>query len=147
MTHHIQLQFSTPEPYPVEDRYAFRLRVEVVDAVDMPFEIFLHHKLVKNAEQGLVADNFLGICSAWELSLFPALAPADGQNPPFYRLAYVDFVLPGIEYVARVIEYLETERDNLCLFLDHLDQLSVVSLSWGPTTPVDDPSTTTTTMP
>ena len=80
----------------------FRLRIVASDAVDMPAAIFLHQKTLVDPYQsgGTVQDEFVCICSPFDLTIYPENEPATGQFPAFFRKSVVDIILPSMDTAA-----------------------------------------------
>jgi len=136
-THYVQLEFATPQPYPVQDRYCFRLRVSVIDTREMPFEIFLHKQIVVDQVTDLRSHSFVSVCGPFELSRYPANAPEEQPTtlPAFYRLSYFDVVLPSLEACDDVIATVKILVDELCRAADRNETLSLTSQRWSPADP------------
>lgn len=141
----IRVEFSTPEATRFQDRPCFRIVATIVDAINIPFEVFLHKKTLVDPVSGRQADDFVAVCGPFDLSTYPAYEPDVTIDPPFYRLPSVDFLVPGVGVGDTAIQAIEDQLCLLCELLKKLDRLSVVSNHWCPATPTDEELSTTTT--
>jgi hypothetical protein len=73
----------------------FRLRVTATDAVDMPAEIFLHQTRLVDPVEAVSGDEFMCICSPFDLTIYPAQEPDLLQFPQFFRKSVLDVILPS----------------------------------------------------
>jgi hypothetical protein len=112
----------------------FRLRIEAYDAVNMPAEIFLHQQTLVDPLLGESGEEFVCICSCFDLTIYPANVPDATQFPQFYRKSVLDIILPS-QSVAE--EAWTAIYDEVCLLKTSLDKLDRLSL--GETVRCGDP--------
>lgn len=143
--YHIQVEFSTPEAVRFQDRPVFRIVGTILDAVNVPLEVFLHKKTLVNPDTGRQADEFVAICGPYDLAAYPAYEPDGVTDPPFFRLSTFDILVPGLDAGNEVITGVKEQLANLCSLLTKMDRLEVAETTWIPSEPDTDASTTTTT--
>src|SRR5690349_20353460 len=73
----------------------FRIRIEASGAVEMPDEIFAYRALPMQPGQSAQVGYFDHVCSSADLADYPVAEPRANASPPWYRLAYLDLVLPS----------------------------------------------------
>lgn len=103
----------------------FRLRIEARDAVEMPAAIFLHQQTLVDPKTGEQADEFMCVCSCFDLTIYPASTPDLTQFPQFFRKDYLDIVLPSQAISERAWRAI---YDEVCVLVRSLDKLDVLSL-------------------
>jgi hypothetical protein len=76
---------------PMQSLYGYNLKVVVVNAVDMPKEIFMYQRGAGTAPtvDEPVRDNFVGIADPVDLQEIPPLAPELLNSIPYYRTSEV----------------------------------------------------------
>ena len=132
MTYAIQLRVQEPSRELFYGKSAFRVVIDVIDSVDVPPEIFGHQSTLIDPTAGTTQDEFLFVCSAFDLSIYPANAAADEQDPPFFRKAGIDVLLPNLATATEFIESVKEQLANLLWQMNALDQLEVVDEVWLP---------------
>lgn len=149
MSHHIKLTFEAPSREYARGRDSFRFRVTASDGVNMPNEIFLAEHMLVDPEnpESEVKFSFLSICSAYDLSIYPANAAVEGQSPPFFRVSVIDIPLPSLAVYDEVVEQVKAQVGSLLSQCDKLDNMEVVEEVWIPSVPSAIPTTTTTPPP
>jgi len=140
MTYRIKLTFQSPDITEFLGRNTLRMVVTASDAEDLPNEIFLHQKTVVNMALAETQDEFVAICSPYDLSDYPADTPTPTQSPQFFRKATIDILLPGIGYFQDVKNEIEAQVRHLLTLLPQLDNLEVTDEVWIPTAPVESSS-------
>lgn len=139
-TYRIKLTFAAPEIENFLGRNTLRMTVVASDAENLPNEIFLHQKTVVNAALDEAQDEFVSICSPYDLSDYPVNEPNPTQSPQFFRKSTIDILLPGIGYYSEVKEEIESQVTLLLHLLEQLEDLSVVDEVWIPDAPAADSS-------
>lgn len=138
MAHRIKLVFSTPSIVRYRNDETLRLAVTASNGTDMPDEIFLHQKSLVDVNTDLECDEFVAICSPYDLSIYPANEPDEDQIPPFFRKATLDILLPGVGTLVDVQADIEKQVCRLISLLDDLDTVSEVTEVWCPNEPSSD---------
>jgi hypothetical protein len=121
-------------------RNTLRLTATASEAESMPNEIFLHQQTLVNPITAAVQDEFIAICSPYDLSDYPANAPAAEQEPAFFRKATLDILLPGNAMWGEVRDEIEEQVRVLVALLDRLENLPVIDEVWIPDAPIDSSS-------
>ena len=142
----VKLTTSSPEVVRFKGRDTFRIVITASDAENMPNEIFGHKKtLVDPDPANIQQDEFCFVCSAYDLSFYPANAPNPEQSPPFFRKATIDILLPSVTKFDEVYKEIKEQVDLLISVLGNLDTLGTPIVTWHPTAPTTTTSTTTST--
>lgn len=145
MTYAIKILFSEPSQELFRGRAVHRIRCEVVEAVDMPAEIFLHQKSTVDPETQTTTDEIIAVCDAYALSKYPANEPDEDLDMPFFRLSYFDIYTPG-PAGTETVKTMTQERIALLISqLGQLDEITDEEEIWIPSQP--NTTTTTTTTP
>jgi len=139
-TYYIKLTFSAPSIDTFYAREVFRLQCVASEAVEMPAEIFCHQRTLVNASENVAQDEFSHIASPYELSIYPADAPAVGQSPAFFRKDTVDILLPGVYKYEEVKTTIEAQVRRLLSLMEKLDVLSESSDVYIPSEPPESSS-------
>jgi hypothetical protein len=105
---------------------AYRLRIQTRDAVNMPSEIFLYQQ-ERDPITGAAVDGFKTVCSPADLDQFPVGTTTLGE-PPFYRLADIDVVLPSLEQVDYFWQSVRNAVTDLQAGIDIARRLEVNNL-------------------
>lgn len=126
MNRFVELRRLEPERTRVRGRDGFRLRVDVVEAIGMPREIFGHQRVLIDPVQGKVIDEFLFVCSPYDLEIYPANAPLITQFPAFFRKSFLDIVLPSLDLSEETWILLRSDVCGLVEGLNRLDRLRIV---------------------
>lgn len=114
----IELARESLEEYVEGRTTAYRLKVQAVDPVNMPTEVFLYRRELFSALTTDIRDVFLAVCKPGDLEQFPAGAPLDGQEPPFFRLSYVDLVDPHIDLMEELWDAIQNDVVELVSALE-----------------------------
>jgi len=88
----IEIRRSIPTPEAGVIRQCYDMRVEVLNATDMPTEIFVFQRGVAPARSGQVTeptDAFKSVADPVDLEEYPPDAPDLQNEIPFYRLSEV----------------------------------------------------------
>jgi hypothetical protein len=136
MSCRIKLTFQSPEVAKFLGRNTLRLRVTASDGEEMPDEVFLHQRTLVDADTDEWQDEFVAICSPYDLSDYPVDEPTTGQFPTYFRKATADIYLPGISVFSEVKEDIEAQIRFLVQLLNKLEELDTVEEIWIP----DEPS-------
>jgi hypothetical protein len=123
-TRYIDVTFSTPEPAMFQGRGVFRVVVQVVRAEQMPLEIFGFQQTLLDAYTQTTFDEFAFVCSAYDLSFYPANAPNPTQSPAFFRKSGFDILLPGVAAATDFITEVRNQIEELVDTLNLLDTLT-----------------------
>ena len=105
----------------------YRLRIQAEDAVEMTGAIFLHQQTLIDPSGAEPQDEFVCICSPFDLTIYPENAPALGQFPAFFRKTVADIILPSMKIAADAWNAIFEEVNALVRALDKLDYLSLGS--------------------
>jgi hypothetical protein len=88
----ITVRRSLPEEEAGVIRQSYDMKVEVINAVDMPEEIFCFHHGVAPARSGMeteATDEFKSVADPVDLEEYPVEAPDLLNEIPFYRVSEV----------------------------------------------------------
>lgn len=140
MTRRIKLLFTGPTLTNVPGRNTLRLTATASEAEDMPNEIFLHQKTLVDPGTDTTQDEFIAICSPYDLSDYPANEPDAEQEPAFFRKATLDILLPGNTLWGEVRDEIEAQVRVLVSLLDRLASLPETDEVWIPDAPADSSS-------
>lgn len=140
MTYRVKLTPSAPETVRFLGRNTLRMRIVASDAENMPNEIFLHQRIPVDLSAGETQDEFLAICSPFDLSAYPVGDPADGQSPAFFRKAEIDVLLPGIDTSNAFLAEVVAQVSHLTELLQGLDRLETGQSVWCPSAPDEEDS-------
>lgn len=140
MTYRIKLTTQSPEVTKFKFRDVFRIRIIASDSEDMPSEIFLYQKTLVNPQTGEDTDEFIAICSPFDLSIYPANEPNPTQDPPFFRKDTIDVLLPSVETVDTFVTSVQEQVCHLISLLKKLDDISTTSVIWCPEAPDESSS-------
>ena len=96
--------------------FAFRFRVEAMNPIGLPAEIFLYERQPFQTAGSQVRDVFRAVCKTGDLTEFPAGQP--GPDSPLFRLSYIDLIERHADYVE---ETWEAVLDDVGMLLDSLE--------------------------
>lgn len=102
----------------------FRIRVEASHPTAMPAEVFRYLQRPIQPNQTVPAADYDGVCSSLDLEVMPVGQPGLTDNPPWFRLSYVDVLLPSRQLALELITTIEAEITNLILALNAADTLA-----------------------
>jgi len=129
--HRISLRIESPERTKFNSRSVFRQRVTAFgESSNMVPEIFLHQQTLGDDVQ----NEFVAVCSAYDLSVYPADAPVENTEHPFFRLATIDILLPSITVVDEFVSSLKAQVAVLVGVLDTLDDMTTTEICQIPAT-------------
>jgi len=104
---------SAAEP----DLISSLLRVDVVEAVDFPEDVFVWERLEQLLDNGELNTSYRPVCVAKpsDLSVYPAKSPVAGEtsNPPYYRDNFVNFNIEAPELVLDTWMLIKEDVDSL----------------------------------
>lgn len=116
-------------------RDAFRIVIMAELADIIPNEIFLYQRSLIDPVTSKTADEFMAVCSPFDLNYYPANAPNPIQSPGFFRKNIIDGIVPGQLEADQLWASVQTEVNNLIVALNKLDQLQFVAQAWCPAPP------------
>jgi len=103
---------------------AFRLVIVAEDAVQMSEEVFAHQKRLVDPYTGETGDEFVFVCSPFDLTIYPASEPDPTQFPPFFRKAQIDLLLPSTEAAETAWTVIYGEVCELVAAMNRNDRLA-----------------------
>ena len=103
----------------------FKFRVEVLEAVGLPAEIFCFLRVPQPSDPPQSDDEFQNIASPTDLQEYPALAPVPGANRPFFRLAEATLDFRSESLADDAWRCMQADFDALLTALEEGSQLSV----------------------
>ncbi len=102
----------------------FRLKITAVTASGLPTAIFGYQRVaVAPHDPELYKDEFLFVCSPYDLTLYPEGAPDDTQSPAFFRKDEIDVVVAS-QTVAN--ELWNAVKQEVCVLIDALNAMDVL---------------------
>ena len=117
---------------------AYRLRVEIEEAVEMDDRVFLYQRRPANAHTGEVTDVFVTVCSPVDMADYPPGEPDPDRQYPFFRLNYVELDFRATSDAVEAYDLIVAELGTLCRALDRLEQLEAASSVWVGAGPPDE---------
>jgi hypothetical protein len=147
MSRHLKINISTPNPVKFNGRGVFRIMVEVVEAVGMEAEVFLHERLPISTDPLETADAFVAICNPFDFA-YPINDPDPTQDNQYFRKSTVDFLIPSVDLARDIIDGnacegidgIKAQLQTLIDTMQDLDDMSEAQEDWINGTP---PPTTT----
>lgn len=101
-----------------------RLRIEVVEAVDITPSVFLHERYTINGDNGLVQENrFIAVAKPGDINVYPVGAPRPNQEPPFFRTNCLDLVLNSPTLLEESFSGIVDDVTKLVRAMVHLNEL------------------------
>ena len=100
-----------------------RVRMEAIDACEMDAEIFAYRMLPVNPATSETAGHFSHVCSPVDMEEYPKDAPRTGDEPRWFRLAYVDVLLRSTAEVDNFIAAVQSDVNRLLTTLNLMDTL------------------------
>jgi hypothetical protein len=133
----LTLQPYFQERYIAGDIEAFRWRLEVVEAREMPRAIFLYRKIptmlfaagtggTEPPVEVAWAGDFNGVASPVDLEAYPEGEPRVDEYPPFYRLDFLDQAFRSKQQGLRAFEATRRQVLSLIRTLDIMDELQAL---------------------
>ena len=113
-------RYAQSRAYLPNRKEAFRLRIQAHHAVLMFEEIFLYRKSVVDPDAGTEMDEFMTVCSPFDLLAYPANTPNTSQDPPFFRKSLAECIVPG---QAEANEAWLDIYEEVCTLVESLNKL------------------------
>ena len=111
---------------PMHKRYiGYTYKVEVVEAVGLPAEIFVFLRVPKPSDPNQSDDEFQNIASPADIQEYPATTPVPGANRPFFRLSEAWLEFRNESLAEDAWRCMQEDFDALLSALDANAQLSV----------------------
>lgn len=134
MPHRIKIVFGQPSRVKLSNRSVFRLRATASDAEgdNLDNAIFLHQRSLVSADEDTGCDEFVSICSAFDLVTYPTDDPDPEQSPQFFRKSTFDMLLPSVSVVDEVITSVKNQVAVLIDTLDAIDDIDSSETYWYP---------------
>lgn len=101
----------------------FRIKIYAENAEGLPNEIFLFEKTLVDPETETTADHFVTVCSPYDLTIYAANAPTEGQFPAFFRKSSIDVLVANSAMAEHVWTSVRGAVDELIAAMDRLDVL------------------------
>lgn len=103
-----------------------RLRIEVVEAVDITKYIFLHESYVTTVDTGNIVNNrFIAVAKPGDIEMFPVNKPAADVEPPYFRTECVDLIFNSPDIMDVTFKDLVSEVTLLVQSMKHIQELEV----------------------
>lgn len=144
-TYRIKLTVETPSIVVFHGRDVFRVKITASDAENMSNDVFVHQKTLVDPRTEEQENEFVSVAGPYDLAVYPAGSPNLSQDPPFFRLAVLDVLLPSVSLAASFIEEVQAQVATLLRTLEQLDLLESPTVTWIPSAPTTTTTTTTTT--
>ena len=119
----IDLHRLPVEHYIVNGQTCYRLQIHTQNAQNMTDKIFLHHKVQQDPYSATLKDVFTSVCSPSDIEQFPEDGPTENE-PPFYRLNYLDVVEDSLTKVEYFWESIKSDVLSLKIALEEGRRLS-----------------------
>lgn len=117
---------------------AFRLRIEIEEAIDMDDRVFLYQREPVNPHTNDYLDSFVTICSPVDMEEFPPEEPDPDKQYPFFRRNYVELDFRATSQAEEAFNLIREELNVLVIALNRLEQLHVAEEFWVGAGPPDD---------
>lgn len=135
----LKLAVWVPEPTKFKGVDAYRVRMEVTDAVVVSPHVFVHKREPVNPYALTYQDEFSYVAGPSQIVTYPEVVP-DLEKSPYFRKSVVDVILPTVQIANRFIETVKQELACLIETYDLLDALELVSEEWIGTAPEESES-------
>jgi len=125
----VDLARGAVEEYTDGHTTGYRMQVTAT-GVNLPDEVFLYQR-EPFPLSSVTRDVMIAVCRPGDLEEFPADAPVDGQEPPFFRLAALDFYHPCLDELEETWESLVADVNDLLINMElnrYLGRSATVSL-------------------
>ncbi len=109
---------------------AYRLRVEIEEAVGLDDRVFLYQRRPVNPHTGDYTDVFVTVCSPVDMEDYPPDEPDPARQYPFFRLNFAELDFRATSQATEAYDIIVRELGTLCRALDRLERLQVVSSVW-----------------
>ncbi len=117
---------------------AYRLRIEIEQAVDMDDRVFLFRRDPTNPNTGDTLDTFFTVCSPVDMADFPPDEPDPAKQYPFFRRNWVELDFRATSQADEAYALIVAELQNLVFALNRLERLRTVETVWCGPPPDDD---------
>jgi hypothetical protein len=107
-----------------------RVRIEAVNAEEMPAKIFAYLLMPMRPGAGAREGAFSHVCSPTDLVEFPEDDPIPGHRPEWFRLNYVDVHLRSRSEAKQLIQDVIDDVNSLKATLDTMDTLIPGGTIW-----------------
>lgn len=116
------------EPTRVEGEQAptWRVLITAEDPVLMPAEIFLFQRVYTDSAHTATRDELITVIQAVDITVYPTDDPTTGQDPPYFRLATIDVLVPSLDAADQMWVIIQASVTRLIQQLNRLDSVSVV---------------------
>jgi hypothetical protein len=105
---------------------AFRLRVDVTHAVNMPAEIFLYQQNAPDPVTQAIYSTLITVASPVDLADYPVGAPNPDAELPYFRQSFVELDVRSSAEYQEIWNTIRNAIGNLCEALDRLDNYTEV---------------------
>lgn len=118
----IQLTWAVSR-YNLHGTDGVRVRIEAVNAEEMPNKIFAYLLLPMLPGAGARTGAFSHVCSPTDLAEYPEDDPIPGHRPEWFRLNYIDVHLRSRSEAKKLIQDVTDDVNALKATLDLMDTL------------------------
>jgi hypothetical protein len=130
---------------PMHKRYiGYTYKVEVLEAIDLPPEIFVFLRIPKPSDPSQSDDEFQNIASPADIQEYPVLVPVPGANRPFFRLSEVLLDFRNEKLAEDAWRCMQADFEALLEALNANAQLSVEEVVTYGTAPSSSSSSSST---
>lgn len=126
MGHGVRLSREEPERQENELAPSWRLVITASNGCDMPEEIFLFQRVYADDNHTTTVDQLITVCTPFDLTTYPIGSPAVGQDPPFFRAASIDMLVPSLDAADYAWEQIRSAVTSLVSQLDRLSTLTAI---------------------
>jgi hypothetical protein len=117
---------------------AYRMRMEIVEAVGMDTRCFLYRRDPVDPYTGDVTDTFFSVCSPVDMEEYPPGEPDPDKAYPFFRQSFVELDFRATSVAMAAEQLIVSELNVLVQALDRLEDLRLAEDFWiGPFPDVD----------
>ena len=117
---------------------AYRLRIEIEDAVDMDDRVFLYRRDPTNPHTLETKDTFFTVCSPVDMEDFPPEEPDPAKQYPLFRRNWVELDFRATSQADEAYALIVRELNVLIFALNRLELLKPVETVWVGAGPPDD---------
>jgi hypothetical protein len=122
----------------------FKFKVEVVEAVGLPPEIFCFLRIPKPSDPIQSDDVFQNIASPTDIQEYPVTTPEPGANRPFFRLSEATLEFRSESLANDAWRCMQSDFDALLTAIEEGSQLSVEEVVEYGTVPSSSSSSSST---
>jgi hypothetical protein len=116
-THGIKLHMEAPTVFVAGRTQAFRIKITVDEACNLPEEIFVYSRTPSGE------THFENVASPNDLLEYPVDEP-DNTDRPYFRLAYADLLFRNVDMCVDAAVGISNDALELVRTLDGLDELN-----------------------